>query len=72
MDMRWTNESAALYVGRRLLQALSEEEAMAVVAYEYGHLVGHHSRFGGFIYRFRIALGPCRIYRSSRTTGART
>lgn len=50
-------EENTLILGLRLLQALGEEEAMAVVAHEYGHLASHHSRFGGFIYRFRIAWG---------------
>ncbi|MDO8991239.1 MAG: M48 family metallopeptidase [Sideroxyarcus sp.] len=46
-----------LILGFPLLQTLSEEEALSVVAHEYGHLSGHHSRFGGFIYRFRSAWG---------------
>jgi len=50
-------EENTLILGLRLLQALDEEEAMAVIAHEYGHLAGHHSRFGGFIYRFRSAWG---------------
>lgn len=50
-------EENTLILGFRLLQALGEEEAMAVVAHEYGHLASHHSRFGGFIYRFRVAWG---------------
>lgn len=50
-------EENTLILGLRLLEALGEDEAMAVVAHEYGHLAGHHSRFGGFIYRFRVAWG---------------
>lgn len=46
-----------LILGVPLLQALGEQEALAVVAHEYGHLSGHHSRLGGFIYRFRAAWG---------------
>jgi Zn-dependent protease with chaperone function len=46
-----------LILGLRLLQALSEDEAMAVVAHEYGHLAGNHGRFAAFIYRFRNAWG---------------
>lgn len=42
-----------LILGMPLLQALSEQEALAVVAHEYGHLAGNHSRFGAFIYRLR-------------------
>jgi Zn-dependent protease with chaperone function len=50
-------EENTLILGLRLLQALSEDEAMAVVAHEYGHLAGNHGRFAGFIYRFRNAWG---------------
>ena len=50
-------EENFLILGLPLLQTLSEEEALAVVAHEYGHLSGHHGRLGGFIYRFRGAWG---------------
>lgn len=50
-------EENYLILGFPLLQAMSEEEALSVVAHEYGHLSGHHSRLGGFIYRFRSAWG---------------
>lgn len=50
-------EKNYLILGFPLLQVLSEQEALAVVAHEYGHLSGHHSRLGGFIYRFRSAWG---------------
>lgn len=50
-------EQNYLILGLPLLQSLSENEALAVVAHEYGHLSGHHSRLGGFIYRFRAAWG---------------
>lgn len=50
-------EENYLILGLPLLQTMSEEEALAVVAHEYGHLSGHHSRLGGFIYRFRAAWG---------------
>lgn len=50
-------EENYLILGLPLLRTLREEEALAVVAHEYGHLSGHHSRFGGFIYRFRITWG---------------
>jgi Zn-dependent protease with chaperone function len=46
-----------LILGLPLLQVLSPEEAMAVVAHEYGHLAGQHGRFGAFIYRLRNAWG---------------
>lgn len=50
-------EKNYLILGLPLLQVLGEEEALAVVAHEYGHLSGHHSRLGGFIYRFRNTWG---------------
>ncbi|HEU0203525.1 MAG TPA: M48 family metallopeptidase, partial [Burkholderiaceae bacterium] len=43
-----------LILGLPLLEALSEREAVAVMAHEYGHLTGAHSRFGAFIYRLRL------------------
>ena len=46
-----------LILGLRLLQVLSADEALSVVAHEYGHLSGHHSRLGGFVYRFRATWG---------------
>jgi Zn-dependent protease with chaperone function len=50
-------EENYLILGFPLLLTMSEEEALSVVAHEYGHLSGHHSRLGGFIYRFRSAWG---------------
>lgn len=50
-------EENYLILGLPLLQTLNEEEALSVVAHEYGHLAGNHSRLGGFIYRFRAAWG---------------
>lgn len=50
-------EENYLMLGLPLLLAMSEEESLAVVAHEYGHLSGHHGRLGGFIYRFRSAWG---------------
>jgi Zn-dependent protease with chaperone function len=46
-----------LILGLPLLEALTEREALAVVAHEYGHLAGAHSRFGAFIYRLRNTWG---------------
>lgn len=46
-----------LILGLPLLQVMSADEAMAVVAHEYGHLSGQHGRFGAFIYRLRNAWG---------------
>jgi Zn-dependent protease with chaperone function len=42
-----------LIVGLPLMQALSSEQFRAVLAHEYGHLAGAHSRFSGWIYRVR-------------------
>ena len=44
-----------LLLGLPLLQVLTPDEAMSVVAHEYGHLAGQHGRFGAFIYRLRNA-----------------
>lgn len=46
-----------LILGLPLLQVMSKDEAMAVIAHEYGHLSGQHGRFGAFIYRLRNAWG---------------
>lgn len=42
-----------LLVGLPLLHALPLEEFRAVLAHEFGHLSGNHSRFAGWIYRVR-------------------
>jgi Zn-dependent protease with chaperone function len=42
-----------LILGLELLLTLSPEHARAVVAHEFGHLSGNHSRFAGWIYRIR-------------------
>lgn len=42
-----------LTLGLPLMQALSPEQFAAVLAHEYGHLSGSHSRFAGWIYRVR-------------------
>lgn len=46
-----------LLLGLPLLEAMTPEEALAVVAHEYGHLAGSHGRFGAFIYRLRLTWG---------------
>jgi Zn-dependent protease with chaperone function len=43
-----------LILGMQLLLALSLEQARAVLAHEFGHLSGNHSRFDGWIYRLRL------------------
>lgn len=42
-----------LVLGLPLLECLAPEEALAVVAHEYGHLAGAHGRFSAFIYCLR-------------------
>ena len=42
-----------LLIGLPLLHALSLQEFRAVLAHEFGHLSGNHSRFSGWIYRVR-------------------
>ncbi|MFT3857164.1 MAG: M48 family metalloprotease [Aquabacterium sp.] len=46
-----------LILGLPLLESLSPQEALAVVAHEYGHLAGSHSRFSAYIYRLRNSWG---------------
>lgn len=45
-----------IVLGVPLLQTLSADEAMAVLAHEYGHISGHPSRFDAFVYRLRYKL----------------
>ncbi len=47
----WQRNTVIL--GLELLLALSPEQARAVLAHEFGHLSGNHSRFSGWIYRVR-------------------
>lgn len=42
-----------LTLGLQLLLVLSPEQAKAVLAHEFGHLSGNHSRFAAWIYRVR-------------------
>lgn len=46
-----------LILGLPLLESMSPQEALAVVAHEYGHLAGSHSRFAAYIYRLRLSWG---------------
>lgn len=43
-----------LMLGVQLLLALSPEQMRSVLAHEFGHLSGNHSRFAGWIYRIRL------------------
>jgi Zn-dependent protease with chaperone function len=51
-----------LLLGLPLLECLSPDEAMAVVAHEYGHLAGSHGRFSAFIYRLRHTWATVQAY----------
>jgi Zn-dependent protease with chaperone function len=42
-----------LVLGMELLLILSTEQTRSVIAHEFGHLSGNHSRFNGWIYRIR-------------------
>ena len=44
----------SLILGLELLLILSPDQARAVLAHEFGHLSGNHSRFGRWIYRLRL------------------
>lgn len=51
-----------LLLGLPLLESMPPEEALAVVAHEYGHLAGSHGRFSAFIYRLRHTWGTVQAY----------
>lgn len=44
-----------LLLGLPLMQLLSRDQMLAVIAHEFGHFGGGHSRFAGWIYRVRIS-----------------
>lgn len=46
-----------LILGLPLLESVTPDEAMAIVAHEYGHLAGAHAKFGAYIYRLRNSWG---------------
>lgn len=51
-----------LLLGLPLLESMPPEEALAIVAHEYGHLAGSHGRFSAFIYRLRHTWGTVQAY----------
>jgi len=51
-----------LLLGLPLLEGMAPDEALAVVAHEYGHLAGSHGHFGAFIYRLRHTWGTVQAY----------
>ncbi len=61
-----------LIIGYQLLLALSVEEARSVLAHEFGHLSGNHSRFSGWIYRVRISwMKVMAAFEGAQSWGAR-
>lgn len=51
-----------LLLGLPLLESLPPDEALAVVAHEYGHLAGSHGHFSAFIYRLRHTWGTVQAF----------
>ncbi len=51
-----------LVLGLPLLEALPPDEALSVVAHEYGHLAGAHSRFSAYVYRLRHTWGTVQAH----------
>ncbi len=51
-----------LLLGLPLLEGMAPDEALAVVAHEYGHLAGSHGRFAAFIYRLRHTWATVQAY----------
>jgi Zn-dependent protease with chaperone function len=47
----------SLIIGLPLMQVLSVSQFSAVLAHEYGHLVGAHGKVGAWIYRLRATWG---------------
>jgi len=46
-----------LFIGLQILLILPPDEMRAVLAHEFGHLSGNHSRFSAWIYRVRQSWG---------------
>ena len=46
-----------LILGLPFMQAVTPDQLRAVIAHEFGHLSGNHSRFAGWIYRVRQTWG---------------
>ncbi len=55
-----------LILGLPLLDAVSAEEILAVVAHEYGHLSGSHGKLGGWIYRQRVTFEALHMHADAR------
>jgi Zn-dependent protease with chaperone function len=50
-----------LSLGLPMMQALGREQFLAVVAHEFGHFGGGHSKFAGWIYRVRMSWLRVRV-----------
>lgn len=44
-----------LIIGLPLMQSITPDELKAVIAHEYGHIAGAHSKVSGWIYRLRMS-----------------
>ena len=51
-----------LLLGLPVLESMPADEALAVVAHEYGHLAGSHGHFSAFIYRLRHTWGTVQAH----------
>jgi Zn-dependent protease with chaperone function len=51
-----------LMLGLPLLEAMPADEALSVLAHEYGHLAGSHGHFSAFIYRLRHSWGTVQAH----------
>lgn len=60
-----------LLLGLPLMQALSREQFVAVLAHEFGHLSGNHGRFGTWIYRVRRTWGHLLASLEGKGSGAK-
>ena len=63
--LRWHKNT--LVLGLPLMLALTPEQARAVIAHEFGHLSGNHSRFSGWVYRVRETWGQVMNLCQNRT-----
>ena len=53
-----------LLLGLPLLESTTPDEALAIVAHEYGHLAGSHGRFAALIYRLRLSWTTIQVLAS--------
>ena len=61
-----------LILGVQLLLALSTKEMISVLAHEFGHLSGNHSRFAGWIYRVRLTWNRVmEVFEQTQSWGAK-